>query len=97
MSVPIVKYLYECMCGGIIKFELYIKTFALSNPQKIKNILKTKHIRLEIEEKKGSSDRSYFFSLHLSSMTLYILGLLQPKHFYFFSACVVLFILFYYV
>ena len=53
MSVPIVKYLYECMCGGIIKFELYIKTFALSNPQKIKNIWKTKHIRLEIEEKKG--------------------------------------------
>ena len=58
-----VKYPY--MCSGSIKFLLYIKTFARSSPQKIKNILKTKHVILEIEEEdvqfKGSSDPSYFF------------------------------------
>ena len=101
MSVLFVTHPYECKCGGSMKFLLYIKTFALSNPQKIKKyILKTKHVIMEIEEEdmqlRALLILLTFSSLRPSSVTLYILGQLQPNIFYFFSACVVLFILSYY-
>ena len=41
------------MCGGSIKFQLYIKTLISAAHKKIKNILKTKHVILEIEEEEA--------------------------------------------
>ena len=66
MSVLFVKHPYECKCGGSMKFLLYIKIFALSNPQKIKKIYienKTRHHgdRRRRYAIKGSSHSSYFF------------------------------------